>query len=110
MLYLPACKADFMSTINNIPFDINRSPVEKNIPVKRGGTVPVQHSEAIHPTEKQVRITERRKAKNRRRQRKIIKLDKRILGERRQMPRLRDSTEALLENAHISGRLIDLEV
>ena len=99
-----------MSSINNIPFDINRTAVERNSPAKPGGTVPVQHSEALHPTDKQVRITERRSGNSRRHHHKAVKLNKRLLGERRdntQSPQIKDGQT---DKAHTSGSIIDLEV
>jgi len=51
-----------MSTINNIPFDINRTAVEKNASVKPGGTVPVYHSDQIQPVTPQTKNKERRSA------------------------------------------------
>jgi len=103
-----------MSLINNIPFDINRTAVEKNATVKRKGTVPVQHSEAIHPTEKHNRINERRSGRRRSRRNKkgkYVKLNKRLLGERRQLTtRTRTNTDILSDKAHGSGSIIDLKV
>ena len=99
-----------MSTINNIPFDINRTPVERNAPLKRSAMEPVQQSESIHPTDKQVRITERRGGENRRKREKVIKLNKRLLGERRLIPLSAESKATTSDNAHSSGSIIDLEV
>ena len=98
-----------MSLINNIPFDINRTPVERNATVKRGGTVPVQHSEALHPTEKHNRINERRSGSRRHRQPKNVNVDKRLLGERRQDISTKIADE-FSEKPLNSGSVIDLEV
>ena len=99
-----------MSSINNIPFDINRTAVERNTPAKPGGTIPVQHSEALHRTDKQVRVTERRSGNNRRQQNKAYKINKRLLGERRDNSSSVETNELLTDNAHTSGSIIDLEV
>ena len=97
-----------MSLINNIPFDINRTPVERNATVKRGGTVPIQHSEAIHPVEIHDKVTERRNGSRRHKQPKMVKSDKRLLGERRQAAPSK-ATDELSEKSHTSGSIIDLE-
>lgn len=98
-----------MSLINNIPFDINRTPVERNATVKRSGTVPVQHSEAIHPTEKHDKITERRNGSRRNKQPTKTNGNKRLLGERRQTEPSK-TADKLSEKSHNSGSIIDLEV
>ncbi len=98
-----------MSLINNVPFDINRTPVEKNTPVKRRGTVPVQHSGAIHPVEKEVRIKERR-SNNRRKKSKKVRFDKRTSADRRYSPtRVRTKAIPPMKH-HTSGSIIDYEV
>ena len=99
-----------MSTINNIPFDINRTAVERNTPTKPGGTIPVQHSEALHPTDKQVRVSERRSGNSRRQQNKAFKVNKRLLGERRDNSTSAENNDELSDNTHTSGSIIDLEV
>ncbi len=98
-----------MSLINNIPFDINRTPVEKNATVKRSGTVPVQHSEALHSTEKHDKVTERRNGSRRHKHPRMVKANKRLLGERRQAVNSKNADE-LSEKSHTSGSIIDLEV
>lgn len=102
-----------MSTINNIPFDINRTPVERNATVKATGTVPVYHSDAIHPIDKNTKNLERRKGGDRRHLKKQAQHNKRLLIKRRQdSPLSKQEVEAAqtLENAHTSGSIIDLEV
>jgi len=98
-----------MSLINNIPFDINRTPVEKNATVKRSGTVPVQHSEALHPIEIHDKVTERRNGSRRHKQPRKMRGNKRLLGERRQAATSK-AADALSEKSHTSGSIIDLEV
>ena len=102
-----------MSTINNIPFDINRTATERNSTVKRTGTSPVFSSDAIHAIDKNTANPERRKGGDRRTFKKLSLPNNRHLIERRQT--LDSSDEAkdaatLLENAHTSGSIIDLEV
>lgn len=99
-----------MSTINNIPFDINRTPIEKNTAVPTRGTNPVQHSEHIHQTQRHNPIAERRSGHSRRKQTAMIKQNKRLLTERRQKFNAADKTEDVAENIHTTGRIIDLEV
>ena len=99
----------FMSSINNVPFDINRTAVEKNATAKQRGTVPVQHSEYIHETEKEVRIKERRNGNRRKHSRRAL-FNKRVKSDRRKSPKQVDTRRTLLEKVHKSGRLIDLEV
>ncbi len=98
-----------MSSINNIPFDINRTAVEKNATVKKGGTVPVQQSELVHEIEKNIPVKERRNGNRRKRSKKAI-FDKRFRDERRKSPKQVETTTNPLEKVHKSGRLIDLEV
>jgi len=98
-----------MSSINNVPFDINRTAVEKNATVKKGGTVPVQPSEFVHEIEKEIPVKERRNRNRRNKARNPI-FDKRFSGDRRKAPKQEDSDLTLLEKAHKSGRIIDLEV
>ncbi len=98
-----------MSLINNIPFDINRTPVDQNATVKRRGTVPVLQSEAVHATEKEVRIKERRKG-HRRKQSKSSKFNQRNSNQRRKSTRTVETKAIPAENAHTSGSIIDLEV
>ncbi len=98
-----------MSSINNIPFDINRTAVEKNATVMKGGTVPVQQSEFVHETEKDIPVKERRNG-NRRKHSKQAIFDKRYRDERRQSPKQEESKANPLEKVHKSGQLIDLEV
>ncbi|MFT5451599.1 MAG: hypothetical protein ACI9N9_001085 [Enterobacterales bacterium] len=106
-----------MSTINNIPFDINRTAMEKNATVKATGTVPVYHSDAIRAIDNNTQNPERRRGGDRRH------LDngtnhnnsnsKRLLIERREdAPLSKHGGKAAetLENAHAAGSIIDLEV
>ncbi len=102
-------KGGIMSLINNIPFDINRTPVEKNTSVKRRGTIPVSETEFIHPTEKEVKIKERRNS-NRRKYSKKQKFDRRTSAERRNSQTPAESKVIPAENNHQSGTIIDLEV
>jgi len=102
-----------MSTINNIPFDINRTATERNATVKRTGTVPVYHSDAIHPIDKNTKNLDKRKGGDRRRLKHTPKHNKRLLIERREnSPLSKNNTEVtdLLENTHKAGSIIDLEV
>ncbi|MCP3675909.1 MAG: hypothetical protein GY829_15780 [Gammaproteobacteria bacterium] len=98
-----------MSLINNIPFDINRTPVEQNATVKHSGTVPVQHSKELNPTEKHNKIIERRKSNRRNKQSKKMKVSKRLLGERREDANSKKANE-LSEKSNKPGIIIDLEV
>ena len=98
-----------MSTINNVPFDINRTPVERNATVKRRGTVPVYHTIAIKPLSPNDSDTERRKGNRRKMISKIIK-NNRFLTERRQNTSKPSIKEEQLANAHNHGHIIDLEV
>ncbi|MCP4411615.1 MAG: hypothetical protein GY808_03470 [Gammaproteobacteria bacterium] len=100
-----------MSLINNIPFDINRTAVEKNATEKKGGTVPVQQSELVHEIEKNIPVRERRNS-NRRKRLKQVMFDKRYKDERRKAKKHveRKANPNPLEKVHKSGRLIDLEV
>ncbi|MFT5520691.1 MAG: hypothetical protein ACI9IA_001286 [Enterobacterales bacterium] len=102
-----------MSTINNIPFDINRTATERNATVKRTGTVPVYHSDAVHAIDKKTKNLDKRKGGDRRHLNKAAKHNKRLLIERREGAPLSKRVEKVdetLENAHISGSIIDLEV
>ncbi len=99
----------FMSSINNIPFDINRTPVEKNATVKKGGTVPVQQSELVHEIEKNIPVKERRHSNRRKRSKKAI-FDKRFRDERRKSKKQVETKSNPLDKVHKSGQLIDLEV
>ena len=99
-----------VSTINNIPFDINRTPVEKNARVKPGGTTPVYHSEKIHPVSRNDKNAERRKGDDRRKQLESNNKNTRLLTERREGLIKKPKAEQELANAHISGGIIDLEV
>jgi len=98
-----------MGLINNVPFDINRTPVEKNAPVVRRGTVPVLESEVIHHVEREARIKERRN-NNRRKQSKKQKFNKRTSAERRKSPDKIATKTIPAKNTSKSGSIIDLEV
>ena len=97
-----------MSLINNIPFDINRTAVEKNATVKQKGTVPVYHSDAIKPVNRKEDSRERRRGSRRQLKGRFM-LNKRHLTERREQFK-NDVSDNPLENAHTSGHIIDLEV
>ena len=102
-----------MSTINNIPFDINRTAVEKNKSVKSTGTRPVYQSESIHKPVDNDESSDRRKGNDRRKYSEAQNHNKRHLTERREgvLPAKKSSkTQQALENAHKSGGIIDLEV
>jgi hypothetical protein len=102
-----------MSTINNIPFDINRTATERNATVKRTGTAPVYHSDAVRAINKDTKNPERRKGGDRRVFNKVKKFNKRLLIERREDSPLSKhgaKAEETLENAHTAGSIIDLEV
>ncbi len=106
---ISAWMVQFMSSINNIPFDINRTAVEKNATVKKGGTVPVQQSELVHEIEKNIPVKERRNTNRRKRPKKAM-YDKRFRDERRKTPKEVETKSNPLEKVHKSGHLIDLEV
>ena len=102
-----------MSTINNIPFDINRTATEKNSTVKRSGIVPVYHSDFVHGLDSNTKNRERRQGKDRRHLDVAAKSNKRHLIERREdspLAKKVENADKTLENAHISGHIIDLEV
>ena len=102
-----------MSTINNIPFDINRTPVERNSRAKATGTVPVYHSDAVHAIDKNTNNSERRKGGDRRHLDKAANNNKRLLIERREdspLSKHGEKAAETLENAHTAGSIIDLEV
>ena len=102
-----------MSTINNIPFDINRTATERNSTVKATGTVPVYHSDAVQPIDKNTNNSERRKGGDRRHLDKPASHNNRLLIERREdSPLSKHGAKAdeTLENAHTAGSIIDLEV
>lgn len=97
-----------MSLINNIPFDINRTAVEKNATVKRKGTVPVYHADAIKPLNRRDSLSERRRGSRRKIQARFA-ANKRHLIERREQPRTDVSNDPIAD-AHTSGHIIDVEV
>ncbi|PCJ45623.1 MAG: hypothetical protein COA74_15360 [Gammaproteobacteria bacterium] len=102
-----------MSTINNIPFDINRTPTERNSRVKPTGTTPVYHSDSIRGINKDTKNQERRRGQNRRQRILATSKNKRLLIKRRQdrpLSKQAAETAELLENAHPAGGIIDLEV
>lgn len=100
-----------MSTINYVPFDINRTAVERNATVKRKGTVPVQHADAIKPTNRRGGYADRRHGSRRKLLSNTHK-NSRLLTERRQM--FSDTSvsekDKQLAKAHNHGRIIDLKV
>ena len=97
-----------MSTINNIPFDINRVPSEKNAVAKKEGLNPVYESEAIHPAEPHNPVGERRKRRDRRHKKMRVANDRRRLIQRRG-----SSSKKTLKNNPLDkkpGSIIDFEV
>ena len=99
-----------MSTINNVPFDINRTPVEINKTPKNRGASPVFKSELIHPVSDKINFTERRRGKDRRRLKEQIKINSRLLGERRHSNSVPEEIAEVLTKEQSPGRFIDLEV
>jgi hypothetical protein len=97
-----------MSTINNIPFDINRTPSEKNAVAKKEGPNPVFSSEAIHPTEAHNPVGERRKRKERRHRKMAVANERRHLIQRRKLANQKTLKDNPLEKK--PGTIIDLEV
>jgi hypothetical protein len=106
-----------MSTINNIPFDINRTATERNSTVKRKGIVPVYHPDAVHGINKDTKNLERRRGRNRRHSNKASTGNKRHLIERREgfplskkVSKQAAKADGTKDNAHTAGSIINLEV
>ena len=97
-----------MSTINNIPFDINRIPAEKNAVAKKEGLKPLYSSEAIHQAEEHNPSSERRKRKERREKSLKVAKDRRRLIQRRQANHQANIKSDPLEQK--PGSIIDFEV
>ena len=98
-----------MSSINNIPFDINRTAVDKNKPVEKTGSRPVTRTEAAHSATEKVRTVERRQQRYERRQNpsKVLQ-DRRMLKQRRQTTDSRGAKDEPKKNT--SGSIIDIQV
>ncbi len=96
-----------MSTINNIPFDINATASEKNALVKRTGTVPLYHSDATHPISHYDKHPDRFSSENRRKVQVNVSHNRRLLIERRETLPI---SEELPVNVHTSGSIINFKV
>ena len=97
-----------MSTINNISFDYRRVPGKSNKISKREGPAPVYSSEAIHPTDKETHVKERRQRKERRKQKLLVPMDRRRLIQRRQSGQPTSDSSTKRQTGR--GKFIDLEV
>ena len=98
-----------MSSINNIPFDINRTAVDKNKPVEKTGSQPVTRTEATHSATEKVRTVERRQKRyERRRNPTKVSQERRMLKQRRQSNESKGSREEPKKNT--SGSIIDIQV
>jgi hypothetical protein len=99
-----------MSTINNIPFDINRTPTERNSSVKPTGTTPVYKADNIKPVDAKHKNTERRSQEQRRKLQTNVTINKRLLMQRRLAQNITDPDERPSSDQHTAGSIIDLEV
>ncbi len=99
-----------MSTINNIPFDINRTPSEANATRRPTGTAPVFSTAAIKQVEDHAQNPDRRSGDDRRKRKFSVVRNKRNLIKRRESLRSITKKQEQLANAHKSGHIIDLEV
>ena len=99
-----------MSTINNVPFDINRTPTDTNKVKAKKGAVPVYSSEAIHQTPAHDPVSERRKRKDRRKKALNVLHDRRMLKQRRMKKKDQAKQAKLHKKPKGPGQFIDFKV
>lgn len=99
-----------MSTINNVPFDINRTPTDTNKVKAKKSAAPVFESEALHKAPAHDPIGERRKKKDRRKKALNVLHDRRMLKQRRMEKKAQAKEEILHKKPKGPGLFIDFEV
>lgn len=94
-----------MSTINNIPFDINVTPTERNVREKLEGAAPVIEAEAIHPVNHFDKHPEKKQTIFRH------KLPAQVTEQEEASERQTSGSviEEFLPEAHIKGEIVDIE-
>ena len=99
-----------MSTINNVPFDINRTPSDTNKVKAKKSAAPVYSSEAIHKAPEHDPVGERRKRKDRRKNKMFVAHDRRMLKQRRSAAKKTTEQEKVLKKPKGPGQFIDFQV
>lgn len=99
-----------MSSINNVPFDINRVPTEANKVKAKKDAAPVYKSEALHKAPAHDNVGERRKRKDRRKRPMFIAHERRMLRQRRQSADTTVAKDLPKKKPKGPGQIIDFEV
>jgi len=99
-----------MSTIDQLPYDINRSTIEHNATVRKKTIAPVSGSDAIKPIKAHQENRDRRAGDDRRKNKREVEKNKRYLRVRRSIAKPLEKSQQKLAKAHKSGHLIDLKV
>jgi hypothetical protein len=109
-----------MSSINNIPFDINRPQVETNSTRPKNASSPVSHTEPTKAVRQSIKIKERRNSKKeRRKQQRVVSKERRFLKQRREQANEQASAKSTSVESSttkpssiepLAGSIIDIEV
>jgi len=99
-----------MSTIEQLPYDINRISIEHNATAKKKKVDPIYHTDVIKPVKAHAENNERRSGDERRKNKQRVIKNKRNLMIRRSIAKPLKKSQKKLAKAHKSGHIIDLEV